>query len=99
MLEKNVYLVADCGQGLADGAGRDFEYGSGIDANGSQAPGLQTFFDVDDNSVAVKIHSIDGEAHGEGVDTVGGAYPQSLASREAGRICRHQSAKARPVST
>ena len=77
--ERNIDLVAERGQGLADGARGKLEHGSGVDANGGHAPGLEIFFNVDDNSFPVKVNGVDGKTHGEGVDAVGGVNPQSLA--------------------
>ena len=34
--ERNIHLVADDGQGLANGASGKLKHGSGVDANGSQ---------------------------------------------------------------
>lgn len=95
--KRNIYLVADGGQRLADGAGRNLKYGSGVNSNRGQAPGLEVFLDVDDDSVAVEVDGVDWKTHGEGVNAVGGANPQALAARETGRIGSHQAAKAGPV--
>src|ERR1017187_5219822 len=77
--ERNIYLVGERGQGLADGAGRKLKHGSGVDANGGHAPGLELLFNVDDNSFPVEVNGVDGKTHGEGVDAVGRVDPQSLA--------------------
>ncbi len=38
--ERNIYLVADDGLGLADGSHGKLEHGCGLDANGGHVPGL-----------------------------------------------------------
>jgi len=73
--ESNIDLVADDGQGLMDGARWKLKHGSGVDANGGHAPGLEIFFNVDDNSFPVKVNGVDRKTHGEGVDAVGGVDP------------------------
>jgi len=78
--ERNIYLVADYGQGLADGACGKLKDRSGMHANGGEAPGFEFLFYVDDYPFAVKVHGVDREAHGEGVDAVGRVNPQSLAA-------------------
>src|SRR5438270_12622377 len=83
--ERNIHQVADNGQGLADGAGGKLEDRSGMHANSGQAPGLELLFNVDDNPLPVKIHGVDRETHGEGVDAVGRVNPESLATGEMGR--------------
>ena len=72
MLEEKIDLVAEGGGGFLDRADRQLEHRGGGDADRGNAPGFQTFFDVDDNAVAVKVDGVDGKAHGEGVDAVGG---------------------------
>src|ERR1700737_3273495 len=98
MLEKNIHLVAEHGQGLSDGTDGKLKHRSSVDANRSHAPGIVFLFNVNDNPFPVKVHSVDGEAHGECVDTVGRVNPQSLAAGEAGRVGGHEAAKAGPVS-
>jgi hypothetical protein len=95
--ERNIYLVADDGQGLADGAGGKLEDRSGMHANGGQSPGLELFFNVDDYPFPVKVYGVDRETHGEGVDTVGGVNPQSLTLGEMGRVGGHEASKAGPM--
>ena len=73
--ERNVHLVAYYGQGFADGAGGKLEDRSGMHANSGQAPGLEFLFYVDDYPFPVKVHGVDWEAHGEGVDAVGRVDP------------------------
>src|SRR6266852_3181475 len=97
MFEKNIHSVADDGQGLADGASGKLKHGSGQDANGGQAPGLEVLFNVDDNPFPVKVHGVDREAHGEGVNAVGRVNPQTLAAGEMGSVGGHEAAKAGPV--
>jgi hypothetical protein len=75
MFEKNIHLVAEHGEGLADGASGNLKDGSGADANGGHAPGLEVLFNVDDNPFPVKVNRVDWEAHGEGVDAVGRVNP------------------------
>src|ERR1700687_2836715 len=87
--ERNIYLVADYGQGFADGAGGKLEDRSGMHANSGQAPGFELLFDVDDYPFPVEVHGVDRKAHGEGVDTVGRVNPQSLAAGEMGRVSGH----------
>ena len=62
-----------------------FQDGSGVCSDGGHAPGFQVFFEVDDFAVAVEVDGVDGEAHGEGVDAVGGIDPEALAARRSGR--------------
>src|SRR5208282_1749621 len=97
--ERNIDLVAELGQGLADGASRKLKHGSAVDANGGHAPGLELLFNVDDNSFRVKVNGVDRKTHGEGVDAVGRVNPQSLAMGEMGRVGGHEAAKAGPVGT
>src|ERR1700682_5319108 len=66
-------------------------------ANSGEAPGLESLFNVDDYPLPVKIQGVDGETHGEGVDTVGRVNPQSLATGEMGRVGGHEAAEAGPV--
>jgi hypothetical protein len=73
--ERNIDLVAERGQGLADGACRKLEHGGGVDADRRHAPGLELLFNVNDNSFPVKVNGVDGKTHGEGVDAVGGVDP------------------------
>src|ERR1700687_427754 len=97
LLEKNIYVGAEHGQGLAAGASGKFKHGNGVDANGGQTPGLELLFNVDDNPFPVKVHGVDRKAHGEGVNAVGRVNPQSLAAGETGRVGGHEAAKAGPV--
>src|SRR6266849_7723916 len=94
---RNIHLIADDGQGFADGAGGKLKHGSGQDANGGQAPGLEVLFNVDDTTFKVKVQGVDREAHGEGVNAVGRVNPQTLAAGEMGRVGGHEAAKAGPV--
>ena len=82
MFEKNVHLISEHGLGFTYGADWELKYGLGVNANGSHAPGLEVLLNVDDNPVAVKIHSVDGKAHREGVDPVGGMDPKTASARE-----------------
>src|SRR5260370_37523747 len=95
--ERNVHLVADDGQGLADGACWKLQDRSGMKANSGQSPRFELLFHVDDNPIPVKVHGVDGEAHGEGMDAVRGVNPQSLAAGEMRRTGGHEAAKAGPV--
>src|ERR1700691_5929913 len=97
LFEGDVYLIADCGQGLADGAGWNLEHGSGLHANCGNAPGLEVFFDVDDNSFSVEIHGINRKTHGEGVNAVRRTDPEALAACEPGRVGSYQNAKTGPM--
>ncbi len=83
--ERDIYLIAHDGLGFADGACGKLEYGSGLDANCGQTPRLQGLFYVDDNPVAVEVDGVDGKAHGEGVDAVGGVDPEALAAVKSRR--------------
>src|SRR6202047_5038117 len=66
-------------------------------ANGGQAPGFELFFHVDDYPFPVKVHGVDRETHGEGMDAVGWVNPQSLAAGEMRRTGGHEAAEAGPV--
>lgn len=79
---EDVDLVAQHGLGFLDGAGGDFYYGGGVYSDGGHAPGFEVFFYVDYLAVAVQVDGVDGEAHGEGVDAVGGVDPEALAGGE-----------------
>jgi hypothetical protein len=93
----DVDLVAEGGLGFADGAGGQLQYRGGLDPDSGHAPRFQVLFEVDDHAVAVKVDGVDREAHGEGVDAVGGVDPKALAARETGGVGGHESAKAGPV--
>ena|SRR5580692_3061431 len=93
----DIDLVAEGGQGLTDGAGGQLQHRGGLDADGGHAPRLQVLFEVDDHAVAVKVDGVDREAHGEGVDAMGGVDPKALAARETGGVGSHESAKTGPV--
>src|SRR6266446_7413553 len=54
--ERNIHLVAERGQGFADGASWKLKDGSGEDANCGQAPGLEVLFNVDDDPFPVKVY-------------------------------------------
>jgi hypothetical protein len=95
--EDDVDLVAESGRGFADGSGGKFQDGSGVSANGSEPPWLEGFFKVDDFAIAVEIERVNGKAHGEGVDAVGGADPEAAARWEGGGVSGHEPAKTRPV--
>jgi hypothetical protein len=82
VFEKNIYLIPEHRLGFTYGAYGEFEHRGSVDANGSHAPGLEVLLNVDDNPVAVKIHSVDGKAHREGVDPVGGMDPKTASARE-----------------
>src|SRR5271166_3778168 len=97
MLKKDIYLVADGGLGLADGAFGEFKHRCSPNPHGGHAPGLELLFDVDDNPLPVEVNGVDGKTHGEGVNAVGRVDPQALAAGEAGRVGGHKSAKAGPV--
>src|ERR1700691_3027307 len=98
-LEKNIYLVADRRQRVADGTSRNLKDGNGVDANRGHAPRLQALFNVNHNSFPVKVNGIDRKTHGEGVDPVGGANPQSPPPGESRRVGRHETAKTGPVAS
>src|ERR1019366_1498913 len=79
--ERNIHLVAECSQRFADRSHGKLEHGSGSDANGGHAPGLEALFHVDDNPLPVKVYGVDGKTHGEGMDAARWANPESLAMR------------------
>jgi len=97
VLENDVDLVAYYGLGFGYDAGRKFEHGGGLNANGGEAPGFQSLLDVDYQVIAVEVDGVDGEAHGEGMNAVGGLDPKADAAGEARGIGSHEAAEARPV--
>jgi len=95
--ENDIDLIAESGRGFADGSGREFQDRCGMCADRGEAPGLQGFFKMDHFAVAIKIKRIDGKAHGEGMNAVARADPESASAREGRGIGGHEAAKARPV--
>jgi hypothetical protein len=95
--ENDIDLIAESGCRFANGSGGEFQDGGGMRANGSETPGLQRFLEMDDFAVAIKVKRVNGKAHGEGVDAVGGADPEAAARWEGGGVSGHEPAKTRPV--
>jgi len=84
MLQKDLYLVAEGGLGLANHSGRKFKYGRSLNADCGHAPGLEVFFNVNDDAIAIKVNGVNRKAHGKGVNSARRVDPESLAARETG---------------
>ncbi len=89
--------VLNSSQGEDHRASRKFQHRRGPRPDRRHPPGLQAFFNVNDDPFAVKVEHIDGEPHGQRVNAVAGKNPESLSGTETGGVGGHESAKAGPV--
>ena len=94
VFQKKIDLVAERGGRFLNRANGQLEHRGSRDADWGNAPGFQPLFKVDNNSVAVKVDGVDREAHGEGVDAMGGTDPEPASPRKMGRVSGHEAAEA-----